>query len=113
MLLVLNASISCSLGQRACPRIHVVEFLKSHSATTTFGVSALERNRWCVALLISIIDSIIHLSNHALVLFVLSQCVNTDDLLSWKYILILELTKIIFMNGGDLSKVNRHISVVI
>ena len=92
MLLVLNASISCSLGQRECPRLHVVEILQSCSATTTFGVSALERNRWCVALLISIIDSIIHLSNHALVLVVLSQCVNTDDLLGWKYLLVLELS---------------------
>ena len=88
MLLVLNASISCSLGQRACPRLHVVGILQSRSATTTFGVSALERNRWCVALLISIIDSIIHLSNHALVLDVLSQCVNTDYLLGWKYTVV-------------------------
>ena len=65
-----------------------MEILQSRSATTTFGVSALERNRWCVALLISIIDSIIHLSNHALVLDVLSQCVNTDYLLGWKYIVV-------------------------
>ena len=65
-----------------------MEILQARSATTTFGVSALERNRWCVALLISIIDSIIHLSNHALVLDVLSQCVNTDYLLSWKYIVV-------------------------